>query len=331
MSISESTSTRSGRQTVSAVIPAYNGGPFIREALCSVFEQTRVPDEIIVVNDCSTDNTVEIVRSFADKRLRLVSTAKNSGSAVARNIGIHEASGDLIAFLDADDIWLPQHCATVAPLLEQHAAAALAFSRTEAFGDDSWTWRPYIHADEPVWCFWNCLQFTIVPQMNVVARRTTLLEIGGYRPELRQAQDFDLCLRLAFKHRFICSHQVTTRYRRHPGSITASNPFRALSSEYTARYLFWKENHASMEPADCQRLEETLRDIWLEHVRSAWHLNDFDALCFHLKQHELVPGSAALYRAWMKKRRFFSLKKAWASCPAPVRAALNTALRPLFS
>jgi glycosyltransferase involved in cell wall biosynthesis len=318
------------RLTVSAVIPAYNAASFIGEALGSVFEQTRVPDEIIVVDDCSTDNTVQIVRSFADKRVKLLSTPKNSGSAIARNLAIQAATGDLIALLDADDIWLPDHCATVARLLEQCSEAALAFSLTEAFGDNRWNWPLYIDPNQPVWCFWECLRRTIVPQMNIVARRAALLDIGGYRPELRQTQDFDLCLRLSFKYRFICSDQVTTRYRRHTGSITARNPFKALGGEYISRYLFWKENHASMDAATRERFEEALCDVWIEHVREAWDRSDLPALSFHLSQHEFVTGSATLYNAWLKRRRLFRLKQAWASCPAALRNLIYTAARPIL-
>jgi glycosyltransferase involved in cell wall biosynthesis len=316
---------------VTAVIPAYNASRYLAQALRSVFEQTRIPDEILVVDDCSTDNTVEIVRSFDDPRLKLLTTHKNSGSAVARNLGIQAASGDLIALLDADDIWLPNHCATVSGLLEGCDEAALAFSLTEAFGDRQWTWPQYIVANRPVRCFWECLKRTIIPQMNIVARRQALLDIGGYRPDLRQTQDFDLCLRLSYRYPVICTDQVTTRYRRHPDSITARNPFRALGGEYIARHLFWKENYRAMDAATRDRFEQVLCDIWIENVTDAWNRSDLPALSFHLSQHEFVTRSAGPYKAWMKRRRLFRLKKAWASCPAALRSLIQIALRPLVS
>jgi teichuronic acid biosynthesis glycosyltransferase TuaG len=319
------------RQKITAVIPAYNAAQFLRNALSSVFEQTRVPDEVIVVDDCSTDNTVEVAREFAetDKRLRVLSTPKNSGSAIARNLAIKAASGDLIALLDADDLWLPHHVETVADLLERHEEAGLAFSLTEAFGDKHWTWPLYIAAHEPVWCFWECLCRTIVPQMNIVARRSALLAIGAYRPDLRQTQDFDLCLRLAYKYKFICTDEVTTRYRRHSNSITARNPFKALGGEYISRHLFWKENHASMDEALRERLEGEMRDIWAMNVRETWDSGDLPALSFHLSQHDFVSGSDDLYKSWTKRRRLFRLKSLWASFPAPLRGLIQLAVRPI--
>lgn len=313
------------------MIPAYNAGQYLRDAIASAFEQTRVPDEIIVVDDCSTDDTAQIVRDFpdSDQRIRFLCTPKNSGSAVARNLGIQQASGEFIALLDADDLWLPDHVATVAGLLEGCEQAALAFSLTEAFGDKHWTWPLYISAHEPVGCFWECLRRTIVPQMNIIARRSALLSIGGYRPDLRQTQDFDLCLRLSYKYKFICTDRVTTRYRRHQNSITARNPFKALGGEYISRHLFWKENHGAMEAEMRERLEHEIRDIWAASVRETWDCGDLAALSFHLSQHDFVTGSDDLYNSWTKRRRFFHLKTVWASFPAPLKGLIQTAVRPI--
>ena len=323
--------TTTTHSTISAVIPAYNAAEFLRDALVSVFEQTRLPHEVIVIDDCSTDNTVQVVRDFPDpeKRIKLLSTPKNSGSAIARNLAMEQASGDLIALLDADDLWLPQHLATVAGLLDRFHEPALAFSLTEAFGDNEWIWPLHIKAQEPIWCFWECLRRTIVPQMNIVARRSALLAIGGYRPDLRQTQDFDICLRLAYKYKFICTDEVTTRYRRHADSITARNPFKALGGEYIARHLFWKENHVSMDRDTRERLEREMRDIWTANVRETWDRGDLPALSFHLSQHDFVAGSEHLYKSWTKRRKLFPLKAVWASFPAPLRGLIQSAVRPI--
>jgi glycosyltransferase involved in cell wall biosynthesis len=322
---------RNRDHSISAVIPAYNAGQFVRDALISVARQTRVPDEVIVVDDCSTDDTAQLVRDFdyPGMRIRLLSTAKNSGSALARNLGIQAASGELIAFLDADDLWLPEHVATVGGLLAAYEEAALAFSLTEAFGDSQWIWPLYIPAHQPVRCFWECLRRTIIPQMNMVVRRSALLAVNGYRPALRQTQDFDLCLRLAYKSKFICTDKVTTRYRRHADSISARNPFAALGGEYISRHLFWTENQGSMDARVRERFDREMRDIWAANILEAWDRNDLPALSFHLSQHSFVPGSSDSYKSWRKRRSLFRLKSAWPSFPAPLRALIQIAGRPL--
>ena len=91
--------------TVSAVIPAYNAGKYVGRAIESVLAQTRKADEIIVVDDGSTDDTAEVVERFGDA-VRFI-RQENAGASFARNTGIEAATSDWIAFLDADDEWLP--------------------------------------------------------------------------------------------------------------------------------------------------------------------------------------------------------------------------------
>ncbi len=92
--------------TVSAVIPAYNAAKYVERAIESVLAQTRKADEIIVVDDGSTDNTADVVRQFGDK-VKFI-RQENAGASVARNTGIEAATSEWISFLDADDEWLPE-------------------------------------------------------------------------------------------------------------------------------------------------------------------------------------------------------------------------------
>lgn len=93
---------------VSIIMPSWNTGKFIGESIQSVLNQTYTKWELIIVDDCSTDNTDKIVGSFKDERIRFLKNAKNSGAALTRNRAIREAKGEWIAFLDSDDLWLPQ-------------------------------------------------------------------------------------------------------------------------------------------------------------------------------------------------------------------------------
>lgn len=93
---------------ISVVIPLYNKGFIISETLESVLVQTFTDFEIVIVNDGSTDNSFEIVSQYTDNRIRLYNQ-ENKGAAAARNLGIEKATGELIAFLDADDYWYPNH------------------------------------------------------------------------------------------------------------------------------------------------------------------------------------------------------------------------------
>ena len=92
---------------VSIVMPLYNCEQYIAKSIESVINQTYQDWELLIVDDCSTDKSVEVVKSFGDKRIKLLSNERNCGGALSRNYALREAKGKWIAFLDSDDIWLP--------------------------------------------------------------------------------------------------------------------------------------------------------------------------------------------------------------------------------
>ena len=91
---------------VSIIMPSWNTGRFIAESIQSVINQTYQKWELLIVDDCSTDNTDAVVASFADERIRYFHNDHNSGAALTRNYALQEAKGEWIAFLDSDDLWL---------------------------------------------------------------------------------------------------------------------------------------------------------------------------------------------------------------------------------
>lgn len=93
---------------VSIIMPSYNTAPFIQKTIQSVFGQTYTNWELIIVDDCSTDNTDEILAEIQDKRIRVYKNERNFGAAVSRNKALREATGRWIAFLDSDDLWKPE-------------------------------------------------------------------------------------------------------------------------------------------------------------------------------------------------------------------------------
>jgi teichuronic acid biosynthesis glycosyltransferase TuaG len=114
---------------VSIITPNYNSEKFITECIDSVRNQTYKKWELIIIDDCSTDNSVSIIKKLqaTDARIKLIKLNKNSGPAVARNKGIEEAKGTYIAFLDSDDFWLPQKLKVQVPFM-QTKKTSLSFS-----------------------------------------------------------------------------------------------------------------------------------------------------------------------------------------------------------
>ena len=94
-------------ELVSIIMPSWNTDKFIRESIQSVINQTYVNWELIIVDDCSTDSTEDIISEFEDKRIKFFKNEKNCGAAISRNKALREAKGKWIAFLDSDDLWVP--------------------------------------------------------------------------------------------------------------------------------------------------------------------------------------------------------------------------------
>jgi teichuronic acid biosynthesis glycosyltransferase TuaG len=123
--VSETTTWKN--DLISVIMPAYNSSAFIADSIRSVLQQTYSKWELIVIDDCSSEPIKPIVQSFQDDRIRYTRLAKNSGVAIARNVGISKAKGRYIAFLDSDDIWLKNKLSEQLQFME---TAHIGFSYT---------------------------------------------------------------------------------------------------------------------------------------------------------------------------------------------------------
>ena len=257
------------RSTVSAVIPVYNAEGFLARALESVLAQTRAVDEIIVVDDASTDGSPEVARRFGARVCRLPT---NAGSSAARNEGLRAARGDVIAWLDADDFWEPRHCEVVVGLLEEFPAACLAFSGIAFRGDRQGEWLSPLPEREPADAFWQSLGSVIVPQMSVVTRRAPLLEVGGYDPSLRFAEDYDLFLRLARRYPFVSTREVTSNYRWH--AAQSAKWGKQLQTVFGCRRRLLDQLLAEGDQARGARVERTIVRLWILSLSKALRRRD---------------------------------------------------------
>lgn len=209
---------------VSVVIPAYNRAATIRRAVASVLAQDYAPLEVIVVDDGSTDRTAAAVEAIGDARVRLVIQG-NAGVAAARNRGVAEARGALIAFLDSDDEWLPGKLAAQVALFRRGPRAlGLVYTGFEQVGPQgSVTAHAARHRG---WIYRDLLQRNVVTGCGSTAmfRRSALEMVGGFDPALPANEDYDLVLRVARFFMADCVSEPGARY--HDGGDAAAGAAR---------------------------------------------------------------------------------------------------------
>lgn len=186
-----------GRPAVSVIVPAYNRAAVIGRALGSIFAQTFQDLEVIVVDDCSTDDVRSVLSRQQDPRLKTIGLSRRSGAAHARNAGIAESRGEWIAFLDSDDEWLPT-------FLEQYIESVKRLAFDAAYGpcerrrgNEPGEVRPKgaLSEGEVLTAFFQ-RRHPIAPS-SVMVRRTALKRVAGFDESFPSAEDIDLWLRLA--------------------------------------------------------------------------------------------------------------------------------------
>lgn len=134
---------------VSIIMPSWNTERFIAESIQSVINQTYTNWELLIVDDCSTDNTDEIVASFHDERIKYYHNEKNSGAALTRNKAMREASGEWIAFLDSDDLWTPEKLEHQINFMKKNGYT-LSFTEYEKIDEESNPLNIYVSGPEKV-------------------------------------------------------------------------------------------------------------------------------------------------------------------------------------
>lgn len=176
---------------VSIITPNYNGEAFIAETIQSVLNQDFLAWELIIVDDMSTDNSLEIIQSFEDNRIKLIQLEKNQGAAIARNEGIRQAQGRWIAFLDGDDVWMPDKLSHQINFMlkNNYAFTYTAYEKMNEFGQQI----GQIPVPEKV-DYYDLLKTCSIGCLTAIYDTEQLGKI--YMPIIDKRQDYGLWLRI---------------------------------------------------------------------------------------------------------------------------------------
>lgn len=184
---------------ISVVIPTYNRSAVICRAIDSVLRQTRPADEIIVIDDGSTDDTLPLLSSRYAKQITIVESPKNAGVSTARNIGIRRSGGDWIALLDSDDEWLAGKLASQEQALQLDPH--LLCHTEEIWIRNGRRVNPMNkHAKHGGDIFMDCLPLCAISPSSVLIHRDLINSIGNFDESLPACEDYDLWLRICSKH-----------------------------------------------------------------------------------------------------------------------------------
>jgi glycosyltransferase involved in cell wall biosynthesis len=205
---------------VSVVIPVYNNRNFIGDAIESVLCQTLSPLEIIVVDDGSTENNNDILKKYSKKIIFI--QQENRGPASARNTGIRNAKGDFIAFLDSDDIWVPNKMEKQMALFSSNPDLVMVYSRFVVFDgkacENMADWPKSVYSGE---IFEKLLAENFIAMSSVVVKSLILTTIGMFDESLITAEDTNLYLKIAKRWKIGGVKDVLVRRRNHGENLSS--------------------------------------------------------------------------------------------------------------
>jgi glycosyltransferase involved in cell wall biosynthesis len=207
---------------ISILMPVWNGEKFLTAAIDSLLAQTFADFELLVIDDGSTDRTPEILRGYADARLRVL-RLDHSGIVVALNHGLAEARAEWIARLDADDISEPRRLELQWQALARRPCAVLCHTGVIFFGEGAASAGA---ARLPRSRSFNALRLCYqcpIAHSTVLFKKSTALAVGSYLPEERHAEDFSLWGRMLEQGEFIGLPEKLVRFRLHGGSVSSQN------------------------------------------------------------------------------------------------------------
>lgn len=269
---------------ISVVIPCYNAAHYLPTTLNSVMSQVGFDVEILMVDDGSTDGSSALVES-AFPTVRVLRQT-NQGVAVARNNGVDQSSHPWVAFIDADDVWLPGKLRAQWALLQQHPEARMVYSAWQVWNVPQAEPDPeqlafLIAASQSVncgtgsgtcrwqgptgWIYPELLSDCVVWTSTVLVQRSLLQELGGFDPHLKVGEDYDLWLRASRLTPILKVPRPLALYRHHSANITQRMPERNYRAEVVGRALAqWGYVGPDGRQADQRLVNASLARSWAD-------------------------------------------------------------------
>ena len=276
---------------VSVIIPVYNSERYISEAVESVLNQTYRNLQVIVINDGSTDGTERALEPYMDHINYFFQ--ENRGVAAARNVGIRSSRGRYIAFLDSDDIWMPEKLENQVSYMIGHPEFKFLYSDYVYFNDDNLDVKdsiPLYKNAKPAGCIFHNLVMSshFLHTSTVLAKREIIEEVGGFDERFRLGEDYELWLRISAIYDIGYVEGVFSGYRRHPGSLTANNYNQEVPWEIRAIEKNLKANPDKARELKPPRIRRRLSEIYKSFGHSSFIKGLYEVARYHYRKHILL-------------------------------------------
>lgn len=208
------------KDLVSIIMPSYNTGKYISETIKSVLAQTYSNWELLIVDDCSTDNTEEVISKYLpSEKIKYFQNKKNSGAAISRNYALRKAKGKWIAFLDSDDVWMPEKLEYQIRFMEENDYH-FSYTCYEEMNEDSKNTGVYVYGPKRIthkkmynYCWMGCL--TVMYDANYVG----LIQIA----DIKKNNDYAMWLKISKLTDCYLLDKKLARYRKRKGSISSQS------------------------------------------------------------------------------------------------------------
>ena len=300
----------------SVLIPAFNAADSIAAAVASARGQALVPDEVLVVDDHSEDDTAAVAEAAGARVIRLPT---NVGAAAARNAGLEAARSPWVAFLDADDHWLPGHLAALETALVAVPSARVVFDGLRKVTPErEFIIRPEVPAHTSLTLFSALIRRNLIPTSAAAVDRRAALEVGGMDARFRICHDYALWLRMAHRWPIVRAEGIGVIYTIREGQLTEDRG-RTLRESWDVRFAIREELTAEDAAAATAPLERG----WALDLRRSWTRRRLDEMDYLLDLAERIPVSAFEDGLWRRRRhalRWLRIPLAlWDSLPLTLR------------
>lgn len=296
----------------SIIIPLYNKSAFIGSTLEHVLQQTYPDYEVIIVNDGSTDDSLDRAKQFSDERIRLFSQG-NKGVSAARNYGMTEAKGQYFCFLDADDEWLPNYLENLYKTIQKFPNAGMYCSRyktkigknhfTECqLTDLSENYEGYVQD-----FFKNSYVNRVALTSAVTIDRQVFLEIGGFDVAISSGQDLDYWIRIVLRYPVAICKSITMIYNYLPDNQSLSKTKIGKKSlpDLNQFTIEEKKNPSLKKFLDIYRVEYALHfHIGGDRLRARQYLKNVDTENRSCKTDILLATPPAILRVFLLVKRY---------------------------